>query len=160
VSDEREPAADGPRPWPFSHSDEVRFSDLDVLEHLNNVAFLVFLESTRVAYVRSRVPAGQPLIPAGHGMVVAETLINYRSPGHLGDRIDTLLRPDEVGRSSFRVEFEMRVGERVIADGHSVMVYYNRDAGRPAPLPEPMRRRLIEDGAVERPAAAAALTKL
>ena len=34
---------------PFSHADEVRFSDLDINGHLNNVAFLEFLESARVA---------------------------------------------------------------------------------------------------------------
>ena len=38
-----------PGRWAFTHSDEVRFSDLDVLGHLNNVAFLVFVESAREA---------------------------------------------------------------------------------------------------------------
>jgi len=147
-------AANGPSPWPFSHSDEVRFSDLDMLGHLNNVAFLVFLESARVAYVRTRLPSGEPLIPAGFGVVVAETGISYRSPGQLGERIETLLRPDEVGRSSFRLDFEMRVGERVIADGHSIMVFYDRAAERPAPLPALLRARLLADGARERSRAA------
>ena len=40
--------------WPFSHRDEIRFADLDTQGHLNNVAFLVFVESARIAYaVRS-----------------------------------------------------------------------------------------------------------
>ena len=37
--------------WPFSFTDEVRFADLDAMGHLNNVAFLAFFESARVAYV-------------------------------------------------------------------------------------------------------------
>ena len=148
------PSTTGPDAWPFSHSDEVRFSDLDMLGHLNNVAFLVFLESARVAYIRTTLPSGEPLIPAGFGVVVAETRIGYRFPGQLGERIETLLRPDEVGRSSLRLDFEMRVGDRVIADGHSIMVYYDRAAERPAPLPDLLRARLLADGARERTRAA------
>jgi len=148
--------------WVFCHSDEVRFSDLDVMGHLNNVAFLVFVESARVAYFRSGAPAGEIGLPPGHGILIAEQKISYRLPGHLGDRIDTFLRPDDLGRTSFRIEFEMRVGSRVIADGYSIMVYYDRAAARPQPLPEPLRARLVADGAREReaPSARAPLTKL
>ena len=146
--------------WVFNHSDEVRFSDLDTLGHLNNVAFLVFVESARVAYFRSRVPAHDPALPSSYGILIAETKITYRSPGHLGERIDTFLRPDDLGRTSFRTDFEMRVGERVIADGYAVLVLYDRDAGRPAPLPSALRKRLVADGARERGRPPSPLTKL
>jgi len=146
--------------WVFSHSDEVRFSDLDVLGHLNNVAFLVFVESARVAYVRDRLAAHHPASRTSYGVVIAETKITYRAPGHLGERIDTYLRPEDVGRTSFRVEFEMRVGERVLADGYAVMVLFDRAEQRPAPLPDILRERLLADGATERTPAAGPLTKL
>ena len=140
------------RPWAFSHADEVRFSDLDVMAHLNNVAFLVFVESARVAYMRSLLPGHNPTLPASFGVMIAETKISYRSPGYLGERIETFLRSDDLGRTSFRVDFEMRVGERLIADGYGVMVLWDRAAARPAPLPETLRERLARDGA--RPRAA------
>jgi len=149
-----------PGPWAFSHSDEVRFSDLDVMGHLNNVAFLVFFESARVAYLRSIIPAHDPGRGMGFGIMVAENCISYRSPAFLDDRIETLLRPFEVGRTSFRLECEMRVAERVIADGRAVLVLYDRVAEKPTPLPAGLRERLLADGARERPAAPVPLTKL
>jgi acyl-CoA thioester hydrolase len=148
------------RPWAFSHADEVRFSDLDVMAHLNNVAFLVFVESARVAYVRSLLPGHDPTLPTSFGVMIAETKIRYRSPGYLGERIETLLRPEDLGRTSFRIDFEMRVGERLIADGYGVMVLWDRAAARPAPLPEMLRELLEQDGARPRAAAATPLTKL
>ena len=102
---------------PFTHSDEVRFSDLDVNGHLNNVAFVEFLESARVTYISQLYPQGDPW------------------------------------RTSFRADFEMRVGERLLAEGYSVQVIYDRDDRRPMPIPAALRERLIADGARERPPA-------
>lgn len=135
---------------PFSHADEVRFSDLDVNGHLNNVAFLEFLESARVAYIGLIYPQGDPW-RTNFAILIAELKISYRSPGHFGERIDTTLRPDAIGRTSFRTDFEMHVGERLIADGYSVQVIYDREERRPMPLPPALRERLAADGARERP---------
>ena len=136
--------------WSFTDSDEVRFADLDSQGHLNNVAFLVFFESARVAYVRSVAPEYDPGSTGGLGFMVVEAKITYRSPGRYGDAIDTLLRPTTLGRSSFRCEFKMRVGDRVLADGYAVMVTYDHVAGKSIPVPEPLRQRLLADGAQQR----------
>ena len=136
--------------WAFSYSDEVRFADLDVMGHLNNVAFLVFFESARVAYMRSLVPGRDPVRFADFGILVAEVKVAYRSTGRFGERVDTLLRPADLGRTSFRTDFEMRVGERLLADGYSVLVLVDRAADRPTPLPQVLRERLAADGARDR----------
>jgi acyl-CoA thioester hydrolase len=136
--------------WAFTHSDEIRFSDLDVMGHLNNVAFLVFVESARVAYLRSRVPAHDPTTSADFGVLVAEAKVSYRSPGRFGERVDTLLRPADLGRTSFRSEFEMRVGDRLLADGYAVMVICDRTTWRPVPIPDRLRELLTADGASPR----------
>ena len=136
--------------WPFSFSDDVRFADLDAMGHLNNVTFLVFFENARVAYVTEALGAREPGGVAGPGFVVAETKIAYRSPGRYGERIETLLRPGTIGRSSFSCEFEMRVGERLLAEGYAVMVAYDTGAAKPVPVPGPLRERLLADGAVPR----------
>jgi acyl-CoA thioesterase FadM len=48
------------------------------------------------------------------------------------------------------MDFEMRVGERVLADGYSVPFTYDPVAGRPITVPAPLRERLIADGATQR----------
>ena len=70
--------------WPFAYLDRVRFGDLDAMRHLNNVEFLRFFETARIAYIRSLVPSHQPAEPEGDwGLIFAECHINYRSPGVL-----------------------------------------------------------------------------
>ena len=138
--------------WPFTYSDEVRFADLDVMGHLNNVAFLVLLESARVAYIRSLVPDHDPVFSGDFGTLIAEVKLSYRSTGHFGERVDTVLRPADLGRTSFRTDFEMRVGERLLADGYSVLVVIDRATKRPAPIPDRLRERLAADGARDREA--------
>jgi acyl-CoA thioester hydrolase len=142
----------GAAEWSFSHVDEVRFADLDTQGHLNNVAFLVFVESARVAYAVSVAQSQPQEFGRRHdfGFMVVEVKISYRSPGYLGELIETRLRPSSVGRSSFRTDFEMRVGERVLADGDSVLVTYDPAAGRSIPVPDWLRERLLADGAVQR----------
>ena len=136
--------------WAFSFFDEVRFADLDSMGHLNNVAFLAFVESARVAYACQALPGRDPGAAGDFGFVVVEAKITYRSPGRYGERIETLLRPGAIGRSSFACEFEMRVGERVLADGYAVIVTYDQAAARSTPIPPPLRERLLADGAVPR----------
>ena len=38
--------------WPFALADKVRFAELDMLNHVNNVAYLTWLESSRIAYFK------------------------------------------------------------------------------------------------------------
>jgi acyl-CoA thioesterase FadM len=87
---------------------------------------------------------------ASFTFMVVEVKISYRSPGQFGDRIETRLRPSTVGRSSFHMDFEMRVSERLLADGYSVLVSYDPVAGRSIAVPQPLRERLIADGAQQR----------
>jgi acyl-CoA thioester hydrolase len=136
--------------WPFSFTDEVRFADLDAMGHLNNVTFLAFFENARVAYVRDAIPDHDPGQYADFGFMVVETKIAYRSAGRYGEAIETLLRPGTFGRSSFRCEFEMRVGDRLLADGYAVLVTFDQAAGRPAEIPARLRERLLADGATPR----------
>lgn len=133
--------------WPFSYVDRVRFGDLDAMRHLNNVAFLGFFESARIAYVTSLAPEHRPEEPDDFGLIFAECHINYRSPALFDEDIRTWIRPGDLARSAFRTYFEMRSerDERLLAEGYGVLVGYDYAAGRSTPLPEPLREALAAD---------------
>ncbi len=133
--------ADQP-PWRYTHTDAVRFGDLDAMRHLNNVAFLTFFESARIAYIGTLIPGHNPADPDDFGLIFAECQINYRSPGAYGEQIDTHVRPARIERSSFRVEFEMRADGRLLAEGYGVLVGFDYGAGKARPLPEEFRALL------------------
>jgi acyl-CoA thioester hydrolase len=128
----------------FVHTERVRFGDLDAMRHLNNVVFLRYFETARIAYLRELVPAHDPAHPEvdDFGLIFAECHINYRSPVHFDEQLDVHCSIGTVRRSSFRVEFEMRVGGRLAAEGYGVLVGFDYSAQQAAALPEAIKERL------------------
>jgi len=136
--------------WAFSHVDRVRFGDLDAMRHLNNVAFLGFFESARIAYITSIVPTHRPTEPEDDwGLIFAECHINYRAPAFFDEPIRTHVRPTHLKRSSVRIAFVMTsdTDGRVLAEGWGALVGYDYVAGRACPLPESLTTVLRAAGA-------------
>ena len=127
--------------WPFTHSDRVRYADLDAMGHLNNVAFLQFFESARIAFLKTLIPEHDPTDPSDFGLIFAECQINYRSPAFFEEDIATSVRPSTIARSSLRIEFEMRSerDDRLLAEGYGVLVGYHYSEGKATPLPDRLR---------------------
>jgi len=144
--------------WSFEYVDRVRFADLDAMRHLNNVAFLTFFESARVAYLTALLSDYQPEQRDAFGTVVAEVHLNYRSAAYYDEEIHTWLRPAHIARSAFRIEVEMRSGrdDRLLAEGYAVLVGFHYGVGRSMPLPDELKAALAagpapaaSDGPVE-----------
>ena len=128
----------------FIHTERVRFGDLDAMRHLNNVVFLRYFETARIAYLRELIPAHDPAHPERDefGVIFAECHINYRSPVHFDEEVATNLSIGNVRRSSFRVEFEMRVDTRLVAEGYGVLVGFDYVEQKSTHLPEAVVERL------------------
>jgi len=54
---------------------QVRFADLDINRHVNNVAYFTYMEQTRVDWLKR---TGMQTTPKGEGPVVVQTSCNYR----------------------------------------------------------------------------------
>jgi acyl-CoA thioester hydrolase len=135
----------------FIHSERVRFGDLDAMRHLNNVVFLRYFETARIAYLRELVPSHDPAHPERDefGLIFAECHINYRSPVYFDEQVDVRCSIGNVRRSSFRVEFEMRVEGRLAAEGYGVLVGFDYTNEHAAPLPDALRERLEREAGGE-----------
>jgi acyl-CoA thioester hydrolase len=141
--------------WAYVHSDRVRFGDLDPMGHVNNVDFLRFFESARIAFHRGILGEhgfiGGTEPPKGVEIVVAEVHANYRAPAYFDEELRTAVRPVDIERSSYRVEFETRANDRVVADGHAVLVGYDHGRNESVPLPDDVRERLLEAASRPKP---------
>ena len=131
----------GPR---YVHHERVRFGDLDAMRHLNNVVFLRYFESARIAFIRELLPEHDPTNPEGDdsALIFAECHINYRSPVHYDEQVEVRLSIGEVRRSAFRVDFTMHVGERLAAEGHGWLVGFDYETQKAAPLAPALVERL------------------
>ena len=125
---------------------KVRFSDVDVYGHVNNVKYFEYLQEGRVASIgRTAAHVGTGARPT---MVVAQADMVYRAP--------MLLRPEpydlytwvaRVGITSMTVESEIldEAGPEpvVLARGRVVMVFFDPETGR-AVEPSPEVRVALE----------------
>lgn len=110
----------------------VRFSDIDLLGHVNNVLYMEYLQEARTAmYVgvfrEARVDGTVDL-------VVARSEIDYVGQMNLRpEPYDVWTRVATIGTTSFVTESEIRDGDAVMARGRSVMVSLDEN-GQPKTL--------------------------
>jgi acyl-CoA thioester hydrolase len=113
------------------------------MRHLNNVVFLRYFESARIAFIRSLVKH-DPAHPedGDFGVIFAECHIAYRSPVHFDEVVDVECTVGEIRRSAFQVKFEMKVGDRMAAEGYGWLVGFNYAEQAAMPLPDGLRAAL------------------
>jgi acyl-CoA thioester hydrolase len=122
----------------FSTTIEVRWRDLDALNHVNNAVYFTYLEQARVHYLRALgVVSGDP---AGIGFILAEASCQFNSPLELGERVTIYARVGELRNSSFIFEYRM-AGEdgRLAATARTAQVCYDYQNRRPIPIPDEWR---------------------
>jgi acyl-CoA thioester hydrolase len=125
--------------YPFAHEETVRFNELDSMGHVNNAVFLTYLEQARLAWFG---PVAEGEAMQLDDVILARTEIDFRSPLVFGETVSIGVRPSRVGTKSFELEYELRVGDRLVAEARSVIVGFDYDAGRSTEVPERWRSRL------------------
>ena len=129
---------------PFIHRLEVRFRDCDPMGHVNNAVYLTYLEQTRFNHWRSLGGFGSPQTPLEMpGVILARVEADYKRAARYGDTLEIRLVVGEIGRSSFRYEYEV-VDElgRTVLTAKTVQVMYDYAAEKPVPIPDEIRALL------------------
>lgn len=131
-------------PRTFVHRERVRFGDLDANAHLNNVVFLRYFETARIAFIRDLFPGHDPSAPnpSRGGVIFAECHINYRSPVHFDEEVAIECSVGEIRRSAFQMRFTMTVEERLVADGYGWLVGFDYETQTSSRLPDALREAL------------------
>lgn len=112
-------AATDPAAYRFWTDEQIRFADLDLLGHVNNIAFTVYAESGRAAFLRE-TGLWVPFAPRQNVIVRLE--LDYRRELHYPGRLRVGLRVLEIGRSSFRLGIGLFDGEHCAATAETVLV--------------------------------------
>ena len=115
---------------------QTRFADLDPLGHVNNVAYVVYMETARVRFMHEH---GGTLRGS---VLVARVECDYRHEVPSSTlEIDVTVQVASVGRTSLVVEHELRDGETLVARGRVVLVAVD-EHHRPRPITDDERARL------------------
>jgi acyl-CoA thioester hydrolase len=129
--------------FPIFTDIEVRFRDCDPIRHVNNAVYATYFEVGRQAYWKRFLdPRRYYEVP----FVIARLEIDYRSPALAGEVLRVYLRTSWIGRHSFGTEYEIREreGGRLVAEGRSVQATVDSRSGAVIPMPEELRRSLVE----------------
>jgi acyl-CoA thioester hydrolase len=123
---------------PFSHPIEVRFSDLDVMGHVNNAVVVSYLEQGRFQWWRTFL-GGRKF--QEEGFLMARVEVDYRQPILLGDDVRVELHCTRVGRTSFELSYRVTkgLGGDLFAEAKTVQVMLDFSTNRPKPLAEGTR---------------------
>lgn len=102
----------------FAQPLEIRWSDQDLMGHVNNARVLTLVEESRILWLRSLNGWDREVNPT----VVVRTEINYRRPVHYGPELVIELGVGHVGRTSYTITFRGIQDDAVVFDGLNVLV--------------------------------------
>ncbi len=120
----------------------TRWMDNDVYGHVNNVVYYSFFDTAVNQWLIERGVL-DVANSASIGLVV-ETQCRYIAPITFPDRVTAGIRAAHIGRSSVRYEIGLFRNDEdaVVASGHFVHVYVDRQTRHTTPIPEDVRTAL------------------
>lgn len=119
---------------------KVRFSETDMLGHVNNASYFVYLEEARTEFLRDM------LLNSKKYFVVVSLKCDFIRQAYFDQRLIIHTSVVDVGNTSFILVHEIKDKEsgELIAEGQSVVVHYNPGKQKSEPLTEDMRKWLLE----------------
>jgi acyl-CoA thioester hydrolase len=123
---------------------QVRFSDTDMLGHINNVSYFSYYEHGRLAYFQELGLTSDLLNaePEVQGVVVTANLeCQYLKQIHFGKEVHLGVRVSRIGNSSLEFQYALTLPEenQIAAIGRGTIVYIDMQTGKSKPLPETVK---------------------
>ena len=142
----KEQAAQGiATPAPLAMADQVRFSELDVLRHVNNAVYLQWFERVRVRYM-SLYDVSRSLGGAeGPRIVIWSGTIHYKREMLMDETYIVTCRCTAFRNTSFTMHQELWSGGTLRATFECVLVLLQPDGSGRYPIPSALRTRFVED---------------
>ncbi len=118
----------------------VAWGEMDAFQHVNNIVYLRYAESARIAYLE-RAGLSDSMGASGLGPILASISCRYLFPVTYPDTVHVGTRVTEIGADRFTVHFRIVSTRhvRIVAQGDSVIVSYDYRTGSKAPLPAAVR---------------------
>ena len=115
-----------------------RVSETDMLGHINNVAVMGWFEEGRSYMVREAL--GKP--PRLPPFVLARMETDFRRQLFFGEEARVRSCVEKLGNSSVIIRQRIEQHGKLCAEARCVLVHFDHETQRPAPLPEDLREAL------------------
>ena len=121
------------------YGERVRFSDTDMLGHVNNAALATYFESGRTECILKIVDKE---VKSGYVFVIAQLNIGFLREARWPGVIDIGTGILAIGRTSFTVGQALFDGDDCIATAEAVVVVIDSQTRNSVPIPDWLRERL------------------
>jgi acyl-CoA thioester hydrolase len=121
---------------------QVRFSDIDLMGHVNNAVYLNYFESARMHYLLTVL--GLDWDWKENGIILKTNEIEYHKPVFLGENPEVFVTLEHLGVKSFTLAYELHVGNEIKTVGKSVLVSFNFNTNKTQELSTAFKNALLK----------------
>lgn len=118
---------------------QIRFSDIDLMGHVNNAVYLNYFESARMQCLVSMLGKWDWY---GNGIILKTNEIEYLGPVFLEDKVKVTVSLEHLGQKSFTLGYALHVNGELKTTGRSVLVSFNFKENRTQELHPDFRTAL------------------
>ena len=119
---------------------QVRFSDIDVMGHVNNAVYLSYFEMARVIFFSELL--GEQWDWKKDGVLLRKNEIEYIKPLLLHEQPEIFIYTNKIGNKSFELGYELKVLGEIRTTGSSVLVSFDSTKMLTTELPQKLKEVL------------------
>lgn len=125
----------------FSIDIDIRFSEVDMFGHMNNVATFAYFEEARIKYMMNKeifMDLAGDQVP-----VVGDLQCDYHRQVYFGEYLKLYVKVNSVGNSSMDMHYlGLKPNGEVAITGRGAIINMDKTTGRSAPIPEDYRSKI------------------
>lgn len=125
-----------PSDYKFAQQVRVRFAETDAMGVVHHAAYLLYLEETRVSYLRSIGHPYDEVRAQGTDFPVIEIGISYLRPAHFDEIVSIHVAVVDVRGATFQLAYLLQVGPHTVATAVTAHAAVDRDSGQPKRVPK------------------------
>ncbi|MFA1820609.1 acyl-CoA thioesterase [Virgibacillus oceani] len=126
----------------FSIPVYIRFSETDMIGHMNNVSPFIYFEEARIKFLKSLGLFSGGVYEEGVP-VVADMQCNYLKQIYFSENIQMYVKAHHVGNTSIDFHY-MAVNEKeeITLTGRGRLVFIDQESGKPVPLKDEIKHKM------------------
>lgn len=128
----------------FSIDIDIRFSEVDMFGHMNNVASFAYFEEARIKYMQY-VGIFTDL-KAEEVPVVGDLQCDYHSQVYFGETLTLYVKIETIGNSSMDIHYMgVKPDGKIALTGRGAIINMNKKTGRSAPISDEFRQKIEQN---------------
>jgi acyl-CoA thioester hydrolase len=121
---------------PFSFPVNVRYLEVDQQGVVFNMWYLAYLDDAMTAFLGHGGLRYSDMLDAGYDTQIVHTELDWHGALGWGQPADIHVGLGRLGRTSFTLEFDVSVGERLVVTASTVYVVIATDGSGKRPIPQ------------------------